>query len=210
MGNHFDEKAATWDDNPRRIKLVGEVWEVLQTQLDFSNIKRVLDYGCGTGLLGYQMAGLVQDLTFCDTSQAMLEQVEKKRAHHGYKHVETLRADFTKDALPDKHFDLIVSMLVLHHVEALDKLLAAFQQALSPEGIFAWIDLDEEDGSFHGHETEIPHLGFSKSKKESLLKQHGMEMIFYTNELRLFKEIEGQFKAFPLFVMLARKKDQKR
>jgi tRNA (cmo5U34)-methyltransferase len=205
MGNHFDDKAASWDENPRRIRLVENVWADLEKQLDFTSISSVLDYGCGTGLLGYKMADRVQHLTFCDVSKPMLEQVERKREHFGYQHVETLCADFTRDPLPAANFDLIVSMLVLHHVEELDKLLAAFSKLLTSSGLFAWIDLDAEDGSFHSHDESIPHKGFSKSEKEALLKLYGMEMVYYTNELRIIKEIEGVLREYPLFVMVAKK-----
>ncbi|MBN2806877.1 MAG: class I SAM-dependent methyltransferase [Prolixibacteraceae bacterium] len=206
MGNPFDDKAASWDENPRRIKLVENVWADLEKQLDFTNIRSVLDYGCGTGLLGYKMADRVRHLTFCDVSKPMLEQVERKREQYGYRHVETLWTDFTRDQLPASKFDLIVSMLVLHHVAELEKLLMAFHELLTPKGLFAWIDLGEEDGSFHSHDESIPHKGFSKNGKEALLKRYGMEMVYYTNALKITKEIEGVYREYPLFVMLAKKK----
>lgn len=30
MVNSFDDKAATWDENPRRIKLVENIWKELE------------------------------------------------------------------------------------------------------------------------------------------------------------------------------------
>jgi len=205
MGNTFDERAATWDENPRRIKLIENVWEVLEQQLDFNAIQTVLDYGCGTGLLGYKMAERVNQITFCDTSKPMLEQVEKKRKFYGYENVKTLCSDFTKDVLPKEKYNLILSMLVLHHVKDIQKIIASFSQLLNPSGLFCWIDLDEEDGSFHLHDGSIPHHGFGKTNLENLMLHHHLEMVFYTNELRILKEIEGELKEFPLFVMIAEK-----
>lgn len=205
MGNTFDDNAATWDEKPDRIERAIRVWNVLNTQLDFSKIQHVMDYGCGTGLLGYQMIDMADRITFCDTSKRMLEQVEMKRDAKGYQNVKTLFADLTQDDISEDKFDLIVSMLVLHHVEAIEKLLESFYQILNKGGKFAWIDLDEEDGSFHHFDNTIPHNGFSKSRLEELMKKFGFKVVFYSTEVTIFKEIEGGFKEFPLFVMIAEK-----
>lgn len=205
MGNTFDEQAATWDERPDRKKRAEDVWKVLERQLNFDHIKHVLDYGSGTGLLGYHMIELIDRITFCDTSKPMLEQVKKKQEAYSYQNVKTLWADFTRDQLPEDKFDLIVSMLVLHHVEAIDQLLEAFNKVLNKGGQFAWIDLDEEDGSFHHHDTSIPHMGFSKTRLNELMQKHGFSMNFYSTELTIKKEIDGEFREYPLFVMVAEK-----
>lgn len=164
-----------------------------------------MDYGCGTGLLGFKMVDKVDRMTFCDTSKPMLEQVEKKREYYGYKNVKTLCSDFTRNELPREKYDLILSMLVLHHVDEVQKIIASFSKLLNPGGLFCWIDLDEEDGSFHLHDESIPHHGFSKTNLENLIHTNHLEMVFYTNELRILKEIEGEFKEYPFFVMIAKK-----
>ena len=205
MGNTFDEQAATWDERPDRKNRAENVWNLLKGQLNFGEIHHVLDYGSGTGLLGYHMVELVDQITFCDTSKPMLEQVEKKRDAFGFKNIKTLCADFTKDELPEDKYDLIVSMLVLHHVDALGDLLKAFNEVLNKGGKFAWIDLDEEDGSFHHHDDSIPHHGFGKTRLNELMNKHGFKMNFYSTELTIKKEIEGEFREYPLFVMIAEK-----
>ena len=205
MGNTFDEQASTWDERPDRRERAERVWNLLKDQLDFNKIKHVLDYGCGTGLLGYQMVDFAEEITFCDTSKPMLDQVEKKRKDAGYENVKTRWADFTKDDLPNEKYDLIISMLVLHHVEAIDKLIGAFNYVLNKGGKFAWIDLDEEDGSFHHYDDSIPHLGFSKTRLNELMSKFGFKMSFYSTELNIKKEIDGEFREYPLFVMVAEK-----
>lgn len=205
MGNTFDEQASTWDEKPDRKERAQSAWELLRSQIVFKNINSVLDYGCGTGLLGYHMVDLVEQITFCDTSKPMLEQVEIKRATNAYKNVKTLCADFTVDELPAEKYDLIVSMLVLHHVVAIDALLAAFNKVLNKDGKLVWIDLDEEDGSFHHHDDTIPHLGFSRSSLEALMQTHGFTIKYYSTELNIKKEVDEVFKEFPLFVLVAEK-----
>ena len=205
MGNSFDDKAATWDENPGRIALVEKVWEVIKKQIPLGTIQKVLDYGCGTGLLGYKTINNVDLVTFCDTSKGMLEQVERKKEYYNYNNVEILQSDFTSDKIPQKKYDLILSMLVLHHVENIPLLLEKFKEILTKGGLFCWIDLDQEDGSFHTDSTDIPHLGFSKSEIESYFDAAGFQSTFYSTELFLQRERENGLRNYPLFIVIAEK-----
>ncbi|MGF7138199.1 class I SAM-dependent DNA methyltransferase [Roseimarinus sediminis] len=205
MGNSFDSKAAGWDDNPKRIKLVDKVWEVLDRQIDFSGIKSAMDYGCGTGLLGFKFIDKVSSLTFCDTSEGMLAQVEKKSAYYGTKNARLLKADLSTAPLPADRFDLIASMLVLHHVEHPGELLARFHQMLNDDGLFCWIDLEEEDGSFHTDSEEIHHHGFSREQVSGYMKDNGFVVNFYSDELYVEKEKDGQTVHYPLYIAIGRK-----
>lgn len=205
MGNSFDNKAAGWDDNPRRIKLVEKVWKVLDRQIDFSGINTAMDYGCGTGLLGYKFIDKVSSLTFCDTSEGMLAQVEKKSAYYGTKNARLLKADLSTGQLPSDRFDFIVSMLVLHHVKHPGELSGRFHQLLNKDGLFCWIDLVEEDGSFHTESEDIHHHGFSRKQLNSFMEDNGFIIDFYSDELYIEKEKDEQTVRYPLFVLIGRK-----
>jgi ubiquinone/menaquinone biosynthesis C-methylase UbiE len=207
-GNSFDEKAASWDENPNRTKLVEQVWELIKRTLDFNTIDKVLDYGSGTGLLGYKAVKTSKEVCFCDNSSGMLEQVQKKSDFYGYQNVKIIKTDFITDDLPDERYDLILSMLVLHHVENINLLLSKFNQILNPGGMFCWIDLDQEDGTFHSDNTGIAHFGFSKERIEKLLQANGFIFDFYTCELTYPKETVDGVRHFPIFVSIGRKHDR--
>ena len=49
---YFDQSAATWDAEPRRIELMKAVGEAILREAQPTNDMDVLDYGCGTGLIG--------------------------------------------------------------------------------------------------------------------------------------------------------------
>jgi tRNA (cmo5U34)-methyltransferase len=203
MEKTFDEHAATWDENPRRILMVNRVIEVLFKEIGFKKTDKILDYGCGTGLLGYGLLEKVGAITFCDTSEGMLEQVKKKKEFYGYQNVSIVKADLLKDNIPET-FDLIFSMLVLHHVEDIKGILLNFSAHLKKNGVFCWIDLDKEDGSFHGDDS-IPHFGFGKEKSQEIIKNIGFESFFYSSELYVEKEVDGLMRKYPLFILAARK-----
>ena len=205
MGNSFDEKAASWDDNPQRIELVEKVWSLLKNQLKLSAEKKMLDYGCGTGLLGYKAIEQVHSVTFCDTSGGMLDQVKKKRDYYNHQNVAILHSDFTTDKLPAQTYDLIVSMLVLHHVNEIKLLLNKFNKLLNLKGIFCWIDLDKEDGTFHSDNTGVKHFGFSKSEIEDFFEDAGFKTTYYSTEIFMKRERDNTLRNYPLFITVAEK-----
>lgn len=206
-GNSFDEKAVSWDDNPNRIKLVEQVWEHIKSSVDFSTINKVLDYGSGTGLLGYKAIKLAKEVSFCDNSAGMLEQVRKKSDFYGYQNVKIIHSDFMVDELPDQRYDLILSMLVLHHVENIDLLLSKFHKLLNPGGMFYWIDLDKEDGTFHSNNTGIAHFGFSKEQVKKDLLNNGFSIVSYSNTITIPKETVKGERNFPIFVAVGIKQE---
>ena len=204
--NVFDQKATTWDDNPRRIKMVEKVVGSLRESIDFSKELKLLDYGCGTGLLGMSFIEEVAEVTFCDTSKGMLEQVAKKVEYYQHKNAAIINADFNELSSIPTGFDVIFSMLVLHHVPEISKLIAKFNQALKTGGKFVWIDLDKEDGSFHNDES-IPHFGFSKARIEQLLAGNNFKITKYDlDTLQIKKEIEEKIVPFKAFITIAEKR----
>ncbi|MBN2261333.1 MAG: class I SAM-dependent methyltransferase [Prolixibacteraceae bacterium] len=202
-GNSFDIKAATWDVNPDRLELTDKVWALIEKYVDLNEVQSVLDYGCGTGLLGYRFVDSAAEVTFCDTSEGMLAEVAKKRDIFGYQNVKLLKSDFVNEDVIAGRFNMVASMLVLHHIEKLDVLLKQIRKSLKPGGIFCWIDLDEEDGTFHSNNDGIAHFGFSQQKVERLISHSGFEMKHFDSSLKYRKETAKGERFFPIFVAVA-------
>lgn len=96
-------------------------------------------------------------------------------------------------------------MLVLHHIDDLNALLSKFNLALNSGGYFCWIDLDEEDGSFHSSNDGIAHFGFSRTKVERLLNENGFVIHTFDSSLKYRKETKKGKYHFPIFVAIAQK-----
>lgn len=157
----FDEAAATWDD-PAKVERAATVAAAIARTVPVGPTTRLLEYGAGTGLVTEALRDHVGPVTLADASEGMRSVMASKVA------AGTLPADgriwaldLATDPPPDEQFDLIVTVMVLHHITNLDRVLAGFATLLAPGGNLCVVDLDHEDGSFHG-EGFAGHHGFHR------------------------------------------------
>jgi ubiquinone/menaquinone biosynthesis C-methylase UbiE len=173
--NHFDQSAAAWDAEPRRVKLAKAVGEAILRQVRPTHDMHVLDYGCGTGLLGLFLLPHVRSVTGVDSSPGMLRVLKDKIKSKGLRQMRTEKLDLQHDPIPEARYHLIVSSMVMHHVNQTDALLAAFYRMLLPKGYLAIADLDTEPGWFHDPEVagSVFHHGFDRHNFIDRLCQAG-------------------------------------
>jgi len=198
----FDSKAATWDDDPKRVERANTVADAIRAAVPVDGKTRVFEYGCGTGLLGFSLKPHVGSVTMADSSPGMLEVLERKIQSSGMTGLHPLRLDLAVDPLPPERYDLIVSLLVLHHVPDTGSLLSAFRSLLDRQGRLALADLDSEDGSFHGPEFD-GHHGFDRAVLGRLAEARGFTAVWFDTVFRMKKQIAGGMKEFPVFLMTA-------
>jgi ubiquinone/menaquinone biosynthesis C-methylase UbiE len=201
----FNKEAAQWDANPGRVKLANEVADAIIRAAVPANNMEVLDFGCGTGLVTLRLQPLVGTIIGVDSSPGMLGVLEGKIRTLGLKNVETRLVDFDKGDLIEGRFNLLVSSMTLHHVPDTARLFKQWHDLLLPEGLVCFADLDAEDGSFHGDNTGVFHLGFGRDHLKKLLLAAGFRDIRDTTATTMMREVEGKGKkAFPVFLIIAR------
>lgn len=204
----FDQKAAGWDKNQRRVELAQSVSTAIAQQLSSLNMHNVeaMEYGCGTGLVGLTLAPQLKTLLAIDTSEAMLGVLAEKINSEQRENVTTLQIDLQTEEL-DQRFDLIFSSMTLHHVSNSSQLLEQLVNHLRPKGILALADLDEEDGSFHqGSSPNHHHNGFNREDLAHQLQQLGMGTLScQTVHTILRTDKEGNEHPFTVFLMTAHK-----
>jgi len=202
----FNKEAAQWDANPGRVKLANEVADAIIREAAPANNMDALDFGCGTGLVTLRLQPLVRTIIGADSSPGMLGVLEGKIRAQGLKNVETRFVDFDKGDLIEGRFDLLVSSMTLHHVPDTARLFKQWHDLLLPGGLLCFADLDAEDGSFHGDNTGVFHLGFDRDHLKKLLLAAGFRDIRGTTATAMMRDIEGKGeKAFPVFLIVARK-----
>jgi len=202
--SYFDQAAATWDDNPRRIAQVKAIGEAMLREANLTKALDVLDYGCGTGLLGLFLLPHVRSVTGADSSEGMLA-VLRSKVGPGVP-IKVMRLDLEHDPVPEERYDLIVNSMVLHHATNIDKLLNAFHHLLRPGGALCIADLDTEPGLFHDERAaaSVHHLGFDRAALRSQLIAAGFRTVNDVMAHVIRKPgRDGKERDFPVFVMTA-------
>lgn len=172
----FDQAAATWDLEDRRVLIARGVVDTIAARVPLSKELRVLDFGCGTGLVTLALAPLVGAITGADTSHGMLSTLtDKARSQEIPVHLRHLGAEGQADL--GGPYDLIVSSMTLHHVADVPGLFLRFARHLRAEGRVALADLEAEDGSFHEDATGVHHQGFSREQVQAWLEAAGFQGI---------------------------------
>lgn len=156
---HFNEAAATWDENPHRWQLTEAIARSVGATLPLQPGWRVLEYGCGTAALSFLLASQVREVVAADAAPGMVEQIRRKLEISPATQVTPRLLDLTQEAAPTERFDLILMAMALHHIPKVPELLSRLGSMLGDRGWLAIADLQAEDGSFHMPRT-VPHNGF--------------------------------------------------
>jgi SAM-dependent methyltransferase len=101
--------------------------------------RRVLDVGCGTGLLAQELASHFESVVAIDVSEPMLAIARAKRAAPN---IEYRLAD-ASSAVPEGVFDAIVSHTTFHHIVDVAATIGRLKGALAPGGRLLIVDLVE-------------------------------------------------------------------
>lgn len=203
---YFDQSAATWDSEPRRIALMKAVGEAILREAQPTRDMEVLDYGCGTGLVGLFLLPHVRSVTGVDSSPGMLEVLNEKIRAGGLQAMQAVRLDLEHDALPPERYHLIVSSMVMHHVANLDRVLRGLHAMLLPGGMVCLADLDTEPGVFHTPEAAatVHHHGFDRCAFKDRLAGIGFTAARDVTAHVFSRPIAtGEIRDFPVFLIVA-------
>lgn len=137
VGGFFNEVAGQYDATIERCfpRYREMLWAVVDYLPPNRNCNSILELGCGTGNLSAMVHHRFPDaaMTVVDLSGDSLEVCRSQLA--GCKQLNCIEADFSKLHFEPESFDLVVSSIAIHHVDA------ATKQALFHQ-IFQWLTAD--------------------------------------------------------------------
>jgi len=191
----FDAKAETWDADPAKVARAAAVARCIAASLPLGPSTRLLEYGAGTGLVTQALRDQVGPVTLVDTSAGMRDVMQAKVDAGALTDVRIWDLDLETESPPDEQFDVIVTVLTLHHVRDVARVLASFARLLVPDGRLCIADLEEEDGSFHG-EGFHGHHGFERTALASGLADAGFTDATFAD----CTEIERDGRTYPVFL----------
>jgi ubiquinone/menaquinone biosynthesis C-methylase UbiE len=202
----FNQAAKDWDTEKRekRAQIVAnEILKSISTNREYS----VLEFGCGTGLVSFNLYQNFRSVSLIDTSKGMIEKLNNKILDKNIVNMRAFQIDIN-DAYDEwlGKFDLIYSSMALHHIKDIESTLDKSLALLKENGYLCIVDLVEDDGSFHKLETDFDgHNGFNQSELINVLEKVGFKGInshvFYTDN----KIIGDSMVDYSLFLMTGKK-----
>lgn len=114
-------------------------WIAEQISLHVGHGVRVLDLGCGAGLLSNYLARRGHAVTGIDTTA---ENLAVARDHDPTGRVDYRCGDALALPFPDGSFDVVCAMDLIEHVEDPDRLVAEASRVLAPGGLFFFHTFD--------------------------------------------------------------------
>lgn len=198
----FDQDAASWDDNPGRVKLAKDIAKAIAEEINLTPSMDVLDFGCGTGLLTMHLQPFVRTITAADSSRGMLDVLNTKIKDRNLTNVKTIFLDIGKDGIMEGSFHLITSSMTFHHIKDIRPVLKQFYSILLPAGKIGIADLDIDNGLFHESNDGVFHFGFDRNSLSNTFKEAGFRDIKCRTAAQITKPVHGGgSREFTIFLM---------
>ena len=172
--SHFDKRAEGWDGGSIRVNGAKTIADAINAKIALNNDMHIMDFGVGTGLLGFEIATKVKKVYGVDTSTQMLQKLKEKNTPQ--LSIETINQDIVKEPLTQT-FDGLVSSMTLHHVEDLKAFFDVIYKNINENGFIAIADLESEDGTFHSDNAGVFHFGFEEEELCNIVESCGFKDI---------------------------------
>ncbi|MBT3902255.1 MAG: bifunctional 2-polyprenyl-6-hydroxyphenol methylase/3-demethylubiquinol 3-O-methyltransferase UbiG [Flavobacteriaceae bacterium] len=137
--NHFSKLATEWWNKNGIFKILHDIQLIrikyIQDTLNKKKLNKlkILDLGCGGGLVSEGIAKLGADVTGIDFIEENIR-VAKKHAKQSKLEINYIVKDFEKERLTSK-YDVIIIFEVLEHLENWKSFLEKIQKNLKPKGV---------------------------------------------------------------------------
>jgi ubiquinone/menaquinone biosynthesis C-methylase UbiE len=200
----FDVYAKNWDTDKRidRAKVIAK--EIIDS-IDINESCSIMEFGCGTGLISFNLVDKFKKITLIDSSKGMIDILTSKIDAYKTDNMVARHLDLTDAHSLDERFDVIYSSMVLHHIHDIPDILKRLYELLNDDGILCIVDLNEEDGSFHKEYPDfVGHNGFDQEALKQIFVDAGFYDVESTTFLHDVKNIDGKKIDYSLFLMKAR------
>ncbi|MDT2634737.1 class I SAM-dependent methyltransferase [Enterococcus dongliensis] len=190
MSKNIFENMAHMYDTPERKQLA----QIITNKIKPEFYGKVIDYGCGTGLVSLPLANQAEHLLLIDPAENMLALAQQKINQQQLTNVHVLPADFTEE-VPEVTADLIMMSLVLLHIPDTKKILTELFKLLPDKGKLLIVDFAKNPLINHPK----VHNGFSATELTDLLETIGFSQVtiqnFYHGEKIFMNQDAGLFLA---------------
>ena len=96
----------------------------------------ILEFGCGTGTTAIIHAPYVKHILAIDISSKMIEIAQGKADADNVKNITFQRSAIDEFSAPDRSFDAVLGLSILHLLEDKEEVIAKVHRMLKPGGVF--------------------------------------------------------------------------
>jgi ubiquinone/menaquinone biosynthesis C-methylase UbiE len=201
----FDKDAPLWDENAGRVRMANNIADAIIRSIPVNHTTRVLDFGCGTGMITQRIQPLVQFITGVDRSGGMLAVLENKVSALRLTNVMLQQVDIEQGQVLSGRYDLVICSMTMHHVKKPGSLLQQFSQVLVKGGYIGLADLEPDQGLFHGDNQGVFHFGFSRGQMSQMLTEAGFINLSFKDVTTIPRFVPGGIREFKIFLVWAQK-----
>ncbi len=201
----FTQMASNFD-TPRRRERAKIIAQKIQDYLGEGKVKRGMEYGCGTGLVGLRLVESFEELVLVDPSPGMIAQVNLKKQAHSFDNITSLCGNILAGLKISPAFDCIFASMALHHEPHIPLLFETLLALLDEGGRLIIVDLDKDDGSFHADEPNFTgHHGFTHDYLVEISKKAGFRAATVESFYQSEREVLHKKVPYSLFILSATK-----
>jgi len=194
----FDNRAKDWDKKDVRVNGAKVIADAIEKKIHLREDMEIIDFGVGTGLLGFEIAKKVKQVYGVDTSEGMIQTLKEKNSDT--LHIVPIHQDIIEKPLTQM-FDGLVSSMTLHHVKELEAFFNMLYNILKDDGFLAIADLESEDGTFHSDNKGVHHFGFDEENLKEIVQKSGFKEVC----IEKINTIAKPHRNFGIFLLTARK-----
>ena len=200
--NRFDEASKTWDLKPSSLAIAKACVENINKTIKLKDNAKILDYGCGTGLVAFSLSNVTNEVIGMDNSAGMVEQFNKKALELNFSNIKAIKHNIENEDLPQNEFDLITISMSLHHIKDTNMFIKKARSALKDSGYLCINDLVSEDGTFHSeHKNDgVEHFGYDKDELCKIVENNNFEVIEY----KIVYTDDRNNSQYPIFQLIAK------
>ena len=173
----FDGMAKMWNNFSFVQENAKNFLKYITEKIKLNKYLTVMDFGCGTGILGLSLINNVKKVIFLDSSKGMIKQVQRGILEKKVSNYEIIEGDI--NIYKGDRIDLILVANVFHHIEDINSVINKFSKILRKRGKALVVDLVETSEDFHG--GTAPHNGFKPENVVKLFKNNGFSNVKYEN-----------------------------
>jgi len=169
MSESWDDYADDWDTNQDVITYSEKAYDSLCQLISLDGL-RVLDFGCGTGLLTEPISRKAEAVVGLDSSEKMIEVLQRKQLPG----VDAFAVELSAQEVasnPHLHskFDLIVASSVCAFLPNYEDTLLLLKSMLTPDGLFVQWDWCQSEAE--------PDFGFTEEMISMAYGKAGLDVI---------------------------------